>query len=105
MDKVPSTGSSLFHDSSDITFRISSKHSLKATGDYYFNKGGGSSELFLLGATFSWELSKSFKLFLTGSNLMNAAEFRNISVSPLMNSVEYINLRPRTILLGLEWKR
>ena len=53
----------------------------------------------------SWELSKSFKLFLTGSNLMNAAEFRNISVSPLMNSVEYINLRPRTVLLGLEWKR
>lgn len=105
MDNVPSTGSSLFHDSSDITFRISSKHSLKATGDYYFNNGDGSSKLFLLGATFSWELSKSFKLFLTGSNLMNATEFRNISVSPLMNSVEYINLRPRTILLGLEWKR
>lgn len=105
MDNVPSTGSSLFHDSSDITFRISKKHSLKATGDYYFNKGEGSSKLFLLGATFSWELSKSFKLFLTGTNLMNATEFRNISVSPLMNSVEYINLRPRTVLLGLEWKR
>lgn len=105
MDDVPRTGSSFFHDASDITFRISSKHSLKATGDIYFNKGDGSSKLFLLGATFSWELSKSFKLFVTSTNLMNATEFRNISVSPLMNFVEYINLRPRTVLLGLEWKR
>ncbi len=105
MDNVPSTSSSLFHDSSDITFRISKKHSLKATGDYYFNKGGSSSELFLIGATFSCEFSKSFKLFLTGSNLMNATEFQNTSVSPLMNSIEYINLRPRTIMLGIEWMR
>lgn len=105
MNDVPSTGTSFFHDASNLTFRISQKHSLKVTGDYYFNKGDSSCSLCLLGATFSWKLSKSFRLFVTGTNLLNETEFRKISVSALMNSVEYIRLRPRTILLGIEWKR
>lgn len=105
MDDVPSTGSSTIHNASDLTFRISSKHSLKVLEDYYSIKSDNSSRLFLLGANFTWELSKSFKLFVTGTNLLNATEYRSISVSPLMESAEYFRLHPRTVLIGIDWKR
>ena len=105
MDNVPSTGSSFFHDSSDLIFRLSPRHSFTIAGVYYLNKSDSSSRLFLLGANFSWELSKSFRLFVTAANLLNATEYRNISVSPLMESAEYFSLRPRTVLIGIDWKR
>ena len=105
IDDDSALGSIFLHNVSGITFRISSDVSLEVSGDYYLNRSDDFSTLFLVGASVSWKLSDRLSLFLTGSNLLNAEEYRRTSVSPLVESMEYVRLRPRTVLIGLDWRR
>ena len=105
IDDDSALGSIFLHNVSGITFRISSDVSLEVSGDYYLNRSDDFSTLFLVGASVSWKLSDRLSLFLTGSNLLNSEEYRRTSASPLVESVEYVRLRPRTVLIGLDWRR
>lgn len=77
-------------------FQISSEHRLNVVSE--------TQGVLLLGANVLWRVTPSVRFHLQGINLLDKREYVVVTTSPLLISSSSWQIRPRTLLLGVEWK-
>lgn len=77
---------------------------LNCSAEHLLDVISSSQSTFLVDAGASWTISRRVRLYLKGINLMNERTYSRTRISPLLISSSGWKIRPRTILLGAEWK-
>lgn len=65
---------------------------------------GNSANLILLDATAVWRINSKLLLTLTANNLLNKRNYRYINYGTLTRTEHHFTLRPRTLLLSLQYR-
>lgn len=76
----------------------------RCSAEHLLNIVSSAQGIFLLDADVSCKLNSRLRLYLSCINLMNEREYVRTVVSPLLVSSVAWKIRPRTLLLGAEWK-
>lgn len=85
------------------TFRITDSLSAGCSGELFHNASVNTSmffqDLFLV-----WNGVKGLRIRVEADNILNATEYTYRNVSPLLEETYSLNIRPFTILLGVDWR-
>lgn len=74
------------------------------SAEHLWNRVSDNRQIVLVDASLSWQITGSLRLCAQAINLLNTQEFSVVTTTPLMVTSSSWQLRPRTLLLGVEWK-
>ncbi len=87
-----------------ITGTVASRWELQASAEHYLTKLEESQGIILLDASVSCTIGRQWRIWLRGLNLLNQVCYQIRSVSAMMQSSQTYQIRPATVILGLEMR-
>lgn len=93
-----------FRQAGSVSFLPGNKWEVRVSAEHLLNIVSSVQGIVLVDADVSWRIMRQVRLYLQGVNLLNQREYVLVTTSPLLVSSTSWRIRPRMLLLGLEWK-